>query len=148
MLSGVLDCSDGELARLRFAETRLGHWLDIIGDTLVHLAVLGGVAARLARVGTLPGWGLLVVLALGVLGVFAVITWSERTEHRRRRIDAWENRVLDRVLTPLTTRDWYVFVVAFAVAGSLELLVPAAAVGAHVFWLVALVLLVRVLGRT
>jgi hypothetical protein len=110
--------------------------------------VLGGVAARLARAGTLPGWGILVVLGFGVLGAFAAITWSERTEHRRRRIDAWENRILDRVLSPLTTRDWYVFVVAFATAGRLDLLVPVAAVGAHVFWLVALVLLIRVLGRT
>ena len=53
--------------------------------------------------------------------------------------------MLDGVLGPLTTRDWYVFPVAFALAGRLDWLVPAAAVGAHVFWLVTLVLLARVL---
>jgi hypothetical protein len=57
----------------------------------------------------------------------------------------WENRALDRVLGPLTTRDWYAFPVAFALAGRLEWLVPAAAVGAQVFWLVTLALLLRVL---
>ena len=143
--SGVLDCSDGEIARLRFAESRLGHWLDVIGDTLVHLAVLAGIAARLARAGNAPGWPLLAVLFLGVLGAFTMITWSEVTEGRRHAVRAWENRLLDGVLSPLTTRDWHLFPVLFALAGRIDLLVPAAAVGAHVFWITGLVLLVRVL---
>jgi phosphatidylglycerophosphate synthase len=146
--SGVLDCSDGELARLRLAESRLGHALDVGGDTVVHMAVLGGLAVRVARVSGWPGWPVLAALALGILGAFTVITWSESTERRRRRVVAWENRVLDGVLGPLSTRDWHVFPLAFALAGRLDLLLPAAAVGAHAFWLVALVLLVRVLRRT
>ncbi len=145
--SGVLDCSDGELARLRFAESRLGHWLDVIGDTVVHLAVLAGITTRVARAGDVPGRPLLVALFLGILGAFAMITWSEATEARRRSVRAWENRLLDRVLSPLTTRDWHVFPVVFALAGRLDLLVPAAAVGAHVFWVTGLVLLLRVLRR-
>jgi hypothetical protein len=92
-----------------------------------------------------PGWPVLGALGLGVAGAFAAITWSEVTESRRRRVARWENRVLDGVLGPLTTRDWYVFPVAFALAGRLGWLVPAAAVGAHVFWIVTLILLVRVL---
>ena len=90
---------------------------------------------------------MLALLGLGILGAFAVITWSEESEVRRHRVEAWENHVLDGVLSPLTTRDWYVFVVAFALAGRLDLLVPAAAAGAHVFWVTVLVLLRRVLRR-
>src|SRR5439155_667074 len=56
--------------------------------------------------------------------------------------------LLDRVLSPLTTRDWHVFPVVFALAGRLGLLVPAAAVGANLFWVTGLVLLLRVLRRT
>ncbi len=145
--AAVLDCSDGELARIRFAESRLGHWLDVTGDTLVHVAVLGGIAIRMARLGQAPGWGVLAALLAGVVGAFAVITWSDQTEDRRRRVPAWENRVLDGVLSPLTTRDWHVFPVGFALAGRLDLLVPAAAVGAHLFWTATLVLLTRVLRR-
>jgi len=148
VVSGVLDCSDGELARVRFAESRLGHWLDMAGDTLVHLAVLAGIALRLMRAGTAPGWPALALLGTGVLGAFAVISWSEQTEGRRHRTACWENRLLDGVLAPLTTRDWHGFVVAFAVLGRLDVLVPAAAVGAHAFWLVTLVPLLRVLART
>ena len=145
--SGVLDCADGELARLRFAESRLGHWLDMAGDTVVHLAVLGGLARRLGRGPGMPGWPVLALLGLGVLGAFAVISWSEHVESRRRRAGGWENRLLDGVLAPLSTRDWYLLVVPFALAGRLDWLVLGAAVGSHVFWIAALVLLGRVLRR-
>jgi 1L-myo-inositol 1-phosphate cytidylyltransferase / CDP-L-myo-inositol myo-inositolphosphotransferase len=143
--SGILDCCDGELARLRHAESRLGHVLDVAGDTLVAVALLAGIVRRLVRSGPVPGWPVLAALGLGVAGAFGAITWSEVTEARRRRVSRWENRVLDGVLGPLTTRDWYVFPVAFALTGRLGWLVPAAAVGAHVFWVVTLVLLLRVL---
>jgi phosphatidylglycerophosphate synthase len=143
--SGVLDCADGELARRRGTASRLGHLLDITGDTVVHAALLAGIVRRLARVGALPGWPVLVALGLGVAGAFAVITLSEATEARRHRVPGWENQVLDGILAPLTTRDWYVFPIAFALAGRLDLLLPAAAAGAHLFWICTLLLLVRVL---
>jgi phosphatidylglycerophosphate synthase len=145
--AAVLDCSDGELARLRFAESRLGHWLDVSGDTIVHVALLAGIALRIGHEGAAPGWGVLGVLLAGIVGAFAVITWSDESEERRRRGGGWENRVLDGVLSPLTTRDWHVFPLAFALAGRLDVLVPAAAIGAHAFWILTLVLLVRALRR-
>jgi phosphatidylglycerophosphate synthase len=145
--SGLLDCCDGEIARLRFTESRFGHALDMTGDTLVHVAVLTGIARRLARAGHMPGWPVLALLGVGVAGAFAAITWSEATEARRRRLDAWENRVLDGVLSPLSTRDWYVFVVGFALAGRLDRMVTWGAVGAHVFWLAVVLLVARVLRR-
>ena len=145
LASGVLDCSDGELARLRGESSRLGHVLDVAGDTLVAVALLAGIVLRLTASGQFPGWPALLALSLGVAGGFTVITASEVTEARRHRVACWENQVLDGVLGPLTTRDWYVFPVAFALLGRLAWLVPAAAAGAHVFWLVTLVLLLRVL---
>ena len=147
LASGVLDCSDGELARLCFAESRLGHWLDVSGDTIVHVCLLGGIAGRIAAAGQRPEWWVLVALAAGVAGALVVITWSDQSEARRTRVPGWENGLLDNVLSPLSTRDWYVFVVAFTIAGRLEWLVPAAAVGAQVFWVVGLLALVRVLRR-
>jgi phosphatidylglycerophosphate synthase len=143
--SGVLDCSDGEIARIKFTESRLGHLLDVTGDTLVHVALLAGIARQLARVGTWPGTATLLLLGVGVATAFAAITWSEQTEGRRHRVPgAWENRVLDGLLSPLTTRDWYVFPIAFALAGRLDLLVPAAAWGAQLFWVTVAVLVWRV----
>jgi len=148
LASSVLDCCDGELARLRFAESRLGHWLDVTGDTVVHLALLAGIALRLAGSGEMPSLPAMVGLATGIVGAFAAITLSEQSEARRRRVPGWENRVLDGVLSPLSTRDWYVFPVALAAAQRLAWLVPAAAVGAHVFWVTAALLLWRALGKS
>jgi phosphatidylglycerophosphate synthase len=147
VISGVLDCCDGELARLRFAESRLGHVLDVTGDTVVHGAVLAGIVSYLVRAGTTPPAAVLGWLAAGILGAFAAITWSEATETQRHQVDAWENRILEGVLSPLSTRDWHVFVVAFALVGRLDRLVAGGAIGAHVFWMAVTVLVVRVLRR-
>jgi phosphatidylglycerophosphate synthase len=148
VVSGVLDCVDGEIARIKFTESKVGHALDVTGDTIVHAALLAGIARHIGRVGAWPDASVLWLLATGVLGAFGAITWSEQTEARRHRVaDAWENRVLDGVLSPLTTRDWYLFPVAFALAGRLDLLVPAAAVGAQAFWIAVVVLVARVLRR-
>ena len=147
LASSVLDCSDGELARLSHTESRLGHWLDITGDTAVHLALLAGIGARIAKMGSGPGWPVITLLGLGVVAAFAVVTWSDDTEARRRRVPGWENRVLDGVLSPLSTRDWHVFPLAFALAGRLDLLVLGAAIGAHVFWVATLLILLRALRR-
>jgi phosphatidylglycerophosphate synthase len=146
-VSSVLDCCDGELARIRFAESRLGHVLDVTGDTAVHAALFAGIAMTLARSGTLPSIATLAALGTGVLAAFAAITWSEVNEERRHRVRGWENRVLDGVLSPISTRDWYVFPLLFALAGRLDLLVGAAAVGAHVFWVTVTALVTRVLAR-
>jgi phosphatidylglycerophosphate synthase len=146
--SSVLDCSDGELARLRQRESRLGHVLDVTGDTLVHGALFAGIALVLGRDGAFPDRRTLIALATGVAGAFAAITWSEATEKRRRRVACWENRVLDGVLAPLTTRDWYLFPLGAALAGRLDMLLTGAAVGAHVFWISVVVLVVRALRRS
>src|SRR2546428_5849306 len=74
--SGVLDCSDGELARLRFAESRLGHWLDMAGDTVVHLAVVGGLAPPLLPGPRLPGRPRPPPPRLGIPPSVAVGHWS------------------------------------------------------------------------
>jgi len=148
LASGVLDCCDGELARLRHAESQTGHVLDVVSDTLVHLSLFAGVVLALRRDGTVVDPRVLMLLVAGALGAFAAITWSERTEARRRRVASWQNRLLDGVLSPLTTRDWYVFPLAFAFAGRLDALLLGAAVGSHVFWLSVVVLVSSALRQT
>ena len=39
LLHSIVDGCDGELARLRFQESKIGSWLDFLGDNLVHVAV-------------------------------------------------------------------------------------------------------------
>src|SRR5207247_7599786 len=49
LLHSILDGCDGELARLKFMESRSGAILDYWGDNLVHVAVFASIAI---------GWGL------------------------------------------------------------------------------------------
>ena len=39
-VSGILDHVDGVIARLKCPFTRLGKWLDLVGDHLVNLAAI------------------------------------------------------------------------------------------------------------
>ena len=48
-LHSVLDGCDGELARLKFAESRWGGLIDFWGDNVVHSAVFSAIAVNLMR---------------------------------------------------------------------------------------------------
>jgi phosphatidylglycerophosphate synthase len=146
--SGVLDCCDGELARLRFSESNIGHALDVTGDTLVHAALVAGLSTRFVELATTPTWPTLLLLSIGIAGAFAAISWAESVEDERRRVPSFENRLLDGLLSPLSTRDWYVFPLALAALGWLEVFPLAAAIGANVFWPVAVVATARALRRS
>jgi len=141
-VSAVLDCCDGELARLRFEESALGHWLDIIGDTLVHLAVFVGIAWGVAASehGRLP---LVVgaVLVAGVLPSLALVTYAESADVVRKASRLWEGKAVARMLAILTGRDFSVLILFFALLGALRWFLWGAALGVHVFWLTLLWLL-------
>jgi phosphatidylglycerophosphate synthase len=138
-VSVVLDHADGEVARLTFAESRLGEWLDASVDTIVH--VLGALAMGLAaeRVGG-TGVFLGVVAALG----FAVSALVAKTSPR-----PIAGHGVTRAITAMGTRDGYyllllLFILILWLApASLPVLVLVAAVGSHAYWVVALVVRCR-----
>ncbi len=68
-LAAIIDCCDGEVARLTFTESPLGAWLDIALDNLVHMAIFAGIAVGLytTHIGQPEDW---IPLALGVAAVF------------------------------------------------------------------------------
>jgi phosphatidylglycerophosphate synthase len=133
-VSVVLDHTDGEVARLTFAESRLGEWLDASVDTVVH--VLGALAMGLAsaRVG---GTGLFfgVLAALG----FAASALVAKTSPR-----PIAGHGLARAVTAVGTRDGFyllllLFILTLGLApASLPWLVLVAAIGSHAYWLSAL----------
>lgn len=68
LLSSILDGCDGEIARLRFEESKRGSWIDFLGDNLVHMVVFFCI-----------GWGLyargsgVAYLVLGILGAVGTL---------------------------------------------------------------------------
>ncbi|MEW6439597.1 MAG: CDP-alcohol phosphatidyltransferase family protein [bacterium] len=76
LLSSIIDGCDGELARLKYQESRLGSLLDFLGDNLVHMAVFFciGFGLALRGEGSVYLW-LGVTSALGVLGSAGAVFW-------------------------------------------------------------------------
>ncbi|MGE0826897.1 MAG: CDP-alcohol phosphatidyltransferase family protein [Candidatus Binatia bacterium] len=134
--SVVLDCCDGEIARVKFLESPLGDWLDIVCDTIVTIAIFLGIGVAVWNDGAsqhalvLGG-----VLALGGLLSFPFVTLAEKTEDIGDQRNGWEDVTIKKLLTSLTTRDSSIVVVASAISGKLTWFLWGAAIGAHVFWL-------------
>ena len=76
-LNSILDGCDGELARVRFEGSKLGQWLDTIGDDLSNVIFWAAVAYG-SR--TVPDWGLWLAragwLAAGANGLSALINYA------------------------------------------------------------------------
>jgi len=134
--SVVLDCCDGEVARVKFMQSPLGDWLDIVCDTVVSIAVFLGIGVAVWRNGaTSHALVLAGALALGGALAFPFVTLAEKTEEAGNRRGGWEDVVIKKLLAGLTTRDFSVLIVASALIGQLEWFLWGAAIGAHVFWL-------------
>ena len=131
--SAVIDCCDGEVARLRFLESASGYYLDIACDNLVHIAVFIGIAwssyqlmgqPRLLLLGGLAAFGT-------AMGFIMVLT----TRHGRAR---QAPAALDRLVDALANRDFSLILVVCALTGTLQWFLWALAVGVNLFWLIVL----------
>ena len=78
-LSFVLDCADGQLARLRKIASPLGHLLDFLMDELKAMLILAVVAVRLWREG-----GDVLYLLVGLGGLFCLASGLTLTSFTRR----------------------------------------------------------------
>ena len=126
----VLDHADGEVARLTLTESSIGEWLDIVADTVVHVAVVLALGATSAE---LTGHG-------ATLGVLAALGFVASATVAR----AWPGLAMpDRVgtfLSNLGSRDgFYVMLLAFIVGRSawppaLPWLMIVVAAGSHAYW--------------
>jgi phosphatidylglycerophosphate synthase len=142
--SVVLDCCDGEIARVKHLESPLGDWLDIVCDTAVSIAIFIGIGMAVWKNGdsryALELGGM---LAMGGAFAFPLVTLAEKTEVLGEQRNGWEDSAIKKLLATLTTRDFSVVVVASALTGTLGWFLWGAAIGAHVFWIVLAWLLWR-----
>jgi phosphatidylglycerophosphate synthase len=134
-LCAIIDCVDGDLARALFKQSRLGKWLDLGGDQIVHFSVFAAIGIGLARLDpTIPALALGASAALGVLLCFAVIVRALRQPVAQR------SPLLNRLLDATANRDFSVLLLALAILGRMDLFLWMAGIGIHVFWLAMFVL--------
>ena len=134
--SAVLDHVDGEVARLTYAESRLGEWLDVTVDNVVHalMAVAMGMAAeRVAGTGLALGVAMAIGFALSALAAKIVGQW------RGRAAGPDPPGQPQRLL-----RAPAAFLALLALApAALPALLLVAAVGSHTYWVGHLALRLR-----
>ncbi|MDG2089405.1 MAG: CDP-alcohol phosphatidyltransferase family protein [Arenicellaceae bacterium] len=74
-LSSALDGVDGELARGKFSASNLGAWIDTIGDNLVYITFIAGLAIGYSRFATTAElWFAGYVLPIGITTLALTIT--------------------------------------------------------------------------
>jgi phosphatidylglycerophosphate synthase len=132
-LSAIIDCVDGDLARCLYKESRLGKWLDLVGDQFVHIAVFAGIGFGLAR--SDPGSP---ALALGISAVLGTIISFAVISRLMQRKNGRGSPGLEKLIDATTNRDFSLLVLLLAVAGRLDLFLWMAGIGVHLFWMIAL----------
>jgi phosphatidylglycerophosphate synthase len=129
--SAVIDCCDGEVARLKFLESTGGYYLDITCDNIVHVAVFAAIAwsgyQELGR-----GY----VLLLGALAAFGTVMSLIMILTTRRTRQA--SKGLDQLLDATANRDFSLLLAICALTGTLQWLLWVLAIGVNLFWLIVL----------
>jgi phosphatidylglycerophosphate synthase len=132
----ILDGCDGELARLKFLESRHGAVLDFWGDNIVHFAVFSGIAVGWA-LHTHSAWPLVVggVAVAAAAGTAAFM--FRRFVEDRATTGTWAARLIGA----MSHRDFIYIVVLLSAFGRAHWFLIATAIGTPLFLALALVFL-------
>jgi 1L-myo-inositol 1-phosphate cytidylyltransferase / CDP-L-myo-inositol myo-inositolphosphotransferase len=149
LLHSIFDGCDGELARLKFQESRYGGIVDFWGDNVVTFAVLGCLAVgwALSSGATAPLW-LGAVAIVSTLASACLVYW---TQLRARdgsgpfftSVSAIPGDHLSRLLDGASRRDFIYAVPILAAFGKASWLLILAALGGPTFLFLLLVIVVR-----
>jgi 1L-myo-inositol 1-phosphate cytidylyltransferase / CDP-L-myo-inositol myo-inositolphosphotransferase len=136
--SAMVDCVDGDLARVLFKESALGKWLDLAGDQVVHVTVFAAMAAGIMQTGqSRHGLSLGLSAVLGAIISFAVVLRGMRQPVSDR------SPLLQKLIDSTTNRDFSVLVLVLACFNRLHWFLWMSAIGSHLFWMTALALQFR-----
>jgi phosphatidylglycerophosphate synthase len=152
-IAGLFDEMDGMLARIKFAESPRGTWLEGFADGLSYLLLFGGITIGLSHRYGRPITQMGIMLLIGV--ILALVTTSLQ---RRRATTAdrpneylgrmyqlldkdsgnWISRVV-RQLQAFVRRGILVhYIFIFTLIGALPLIFFLATLGAHLTWILTL----------
>ncbi len=140
-VSWVMDCLDGTMARLTYAESSFGKKLDTILGHLSNLAIFSALVW--AVYGRESLWKA-ASAALFLLGGILVAHWvSEREKALRLRHGPSVQGKLHRFLDKINHRDYAVVILALTVVRGLHVFLWLSLIGVQLYWLTLLVLLCR-----
>lgn len=144
VIHSVIDGCDGELARLKFQESRFGGALDFWADNAVHCALFAAIAAGWSLSAGAP-WPLVLGMTaiLGDLGsagfVYATTMRGPREGPLFIEVTA-KGGLASRIANALARRDFLYVVLALSLFGRADWFLALAAAGAPVYCLSLLAL--------
>ena len=134
LLSAWVDCTDGEIARLKFLESKVGARLDIICDNLVHFSVFFAIGMGLYQTS-----GNNIFILFGLLAVFgSLISFlflsSSIIDNKKNASANTTNLKKKKTLTAnLANRDFIYFLFFMSLVGRVDIFICVTAFGANIF---------------
>jgi phosphatidylglycerophosphate synthase len=139
-LSVIIDCCDGEVARLTFSESKFGQELDIWADNVVHIAIFAGMACGAYLQGPWEQTNLPLVLGASAVlaNVASLLLVNVARQWRSRprglpRLTARERTKIEFMLGNVANRDFSVVILICAGLGFLHWFLALAAIGSWFF---------------
>ena len=152
-IAGLFDEMDGMLARLKFAESPSGTWIEGMADGLSYLLLFGGVTIGLSRqYGHVAIW-MGIALLIGTVLALIVTSLQRRRATTPDRPNEylgrfyqllekdsgnWISRVVRQVQAFQRRGILIIYIVLFTLIGALPLVFLLATLGAHLTWILAL----------
>jgi phosphatidylglycerophosphate synthase len=140
----ILDGCDGELARLKFQQSRWGGVLDFWGDNVVHMVIFGcmGVGWSLSAAAIWPLW-LGAAAVLGTLGSAGFVFWrlmrsKDGDDTLFTSVSDAPERPLTRLLDSASRRDFIYLVILLALFGRSNWFLVMAGIGAPIYFFLVL----------
>ncbi len=141
----ILDGCDGEIARIKFLESRYGGLLDFWSDNIVHIAIFGAIGWEWSSrnsSGYPLGWSILAIL--GTLASAGFVYWNTMRNKKESgplytsvsRAETKSQMV--RIADFLSRRDFIYLVLLLSFFKELSVFLILSAIGAPIFFLVLL----------
>lgn len=135
----IVDGVDGEIARLKLQATSFGHYLDIITDNLVHVAIFVGITLGLYRDSANPDFFWILCFLIGGFGLCGIAVYQCILKRSPDELRQSPHAV--RIMALLSNRDFAYIVVALALLQRLNWFLLGTAVGTYLFavtlWIVS-----------
>lgn len=136
----ILDGCDGELARLKFQQSRWGGVLDFWGDNVVHTVIFGCMAIgwHLSAASIWPLW-LGAAAVIGTLGSAGFVYWrlmrlKDGGDTLFTSVSDAPERPLTRLLDSASRRDFIYLVILLALFGRSNWFLALAGIGAPIYF--------------
>jgi 1L-myo-inositol 1-phosphate cytidylyltransferase / CDP-L-myo-inositol myo-inositolphosphotransferase len=148
LLHSIVDGCDGELARLKFQESKFGGLLDFWGDNIVHVTIFGCIAAgwALASTETWPLWLGGAAIA-GTLASAGFVHWKQGRSNASSgplftSLSTSRDHSLGRALDAMSSREFIYLTPVLTLLGKASWILILGSVGGPIFLLLLVVVAV------